>query len=351
MFESAPSRGERLTVVIVAIDGVRWQDIFEGVDPALAKQFGLDSKEIVSADALTPHLHELARSSGVLLGGPRSRGHVRASGPNFLSLPGYEEMLGGRAPRCRDNQCQGIERPTIVDEFASERDARLGDVVVITSWPRIGCVAATDPDRAVFSLGRSGGTHLEVLRTRSATAHWLALGERAPSAPGHDDFRPDAYTAALATAVLATRPRFLFLGLGETDEYAHGGDYRKYLGALRAADRTVGTVVSTLRGFEAAGVRTLLLVTADHGRERLFKNHGREFPESARVWLAAAGNALTIAPHDGDSLDRDLYLSDLVPTVRYAARMPEPDAPGGHVISELFEPGREPSRFAGGGFH
>lgn len=35
-------------------------------------------------------------------------------------------------------------------------------------------------------------------------------------------------------------PSFLFLGLGDTDEYAHRNDYRGYLRALGHADHVVG---------------------------------------------------------------------------------------------------------------
>jgi hypothetical protein len=33
-------------VILVAIDGVRWQDVFEGVDPVLAKRAGMVDEEV-----------------------------------------------------------------------------------------------------------------------------------------------------------------------------------------------------------------------------------------------------------------------------------------------------------------
>lgn len=78
-------------------------------------------------------------------------------------------------------------------------------------------------------------------------------------------------------------------------------------------------------------------MTTDHGRERGFRSHGREYPESARVWLAATENAIDV--RQVGSLERDLYLEDIVPTVRFVAGLPESPTLGGHVIAELFEPG------------
>jgi hypothetical protein len=57
-------------------------------------------------------------------------------------------------------------------------------------------------------------------------------------------------------------------------------------------------VVSTGRSYRSHedslqddGEHTTVIVTADHGRGRDYRVHGRAFPESARVWLVAAGGA------------------------------------------------------------
>jgi hypothetical protein len=48
---------------------------------------------------------------------------MRASGPNFVSLPGYLEMFTGKASACTHNSCPPIETDTVIDEAraASER--------------------------------------------------------------------------------------------------------------------------------------------------------------------------------------------------------------------------------------
>ena len=49
------------------------------------------------------------------------------------------------------------------------------------------------------------------------------------------------------------------------------------------------TLLRMLAGFEREGRRTTLLVTTDHGRAIDFTGHGANAPESAAVWLIAAG--------------------------------------------------------------
>jgi arylsulfatase A-like enzyme len=139
--------------------------------------------------------------------------------------------------------------------------------------------------------------------------------------PGVGRFRRDRTTAQRALAHLAhAGPDFLFLGLGEPDEFAHRGDYSGYIGSIRGADRVIGELVTTLAGMGARGEHTTVFVTSDHGRAKAFREHGGAYPESARVWLVAFGGAIrtrgalgTPAPH---------RLADLAPTARVILGLP-----------------------------
>ena len=59
----------------------------------------------VRARALTPNLHRLFFDEGVALGDPRIGEGVLASGPVYVSLPGYLEMMTGAPSACADNDC------------------------------------------------------------------------------------------------------------------------------------------------------------------------------------------------------------------------------------------------------
>ena len=298
--------------IVIVLDGARWQEIFLGVDPALARKAGAPAS---SLGAPMPHLRALAAARGVALGAPGSGGEVRASGPNFVSLPGYTELFTGRAPSsCQSNDCARTTLPTVADDVrACAGSAR--DVAVFASWPEIERAATSRPSSIVVSTGRHLVAGEPILREDPARAALLDAGAAAGAWPGDGDFRPDTLTAALATRYLATeRPRFLFVGLGEADEYAHRGDYVGYLGALRTADDAIDAIVRTLDGMGERGRRTSVFVTADHGRAAGFREHGGDFPESARVWLVGINGGIaarTAGAHDGD-----LRLADLAPTVR-----------------------------------
>lgn len=331
---STSIRPEMITVV-VALDGVRWREVFEGVEPERAARLGL---RVDAAGELMPSLHRLMETRGCSLGSPASPAPITASGPNFVSLPGYTELFTGMAPvDCPDNECGRVRVSTLADQ-AAELSALPEQVAVISSWPKIERAAARTPERMVISAGRTGGANLDKLRGRKPLERAYRRGCDADPAPGWGDFRPDRYTADLALDYLdEVRPRFLFVGLGETDEYAHHNDYRHYLQALRHADTVVGQLYQRLERAERQGARTLLLVTSDHGRQD-FVHHGADYPKSARTWLVAAGSEISARGYVVSPAPR--RLADLAPTVRslwglapaYGAAERRPGA----VLTELF---------------
>ncbi len=309
--EPVPSAHADNMTVLVAWDGVRWQEVFEGVDAKRARASALPKR---TSPQLLPNLYQLVSADGCAIGSPQAATVLSATGPNYLSLPGYTEMFTGASPvGCHDNDCGQVTSRTIADDAVS-LDTSLGAVAVITSWPRIERAASVDPKTMIISAGRTHGSNQQALH-RSQRA-WKAYqqGRAADPAPGFGDFRPDRYTAELALAYLEDfAPRFLFVGLGETDEYAHHNDYPKYIDALRRADETVGKIHRILERAEVRGVSTTLFVTSDHGRSG-FIHHGGAYPSSSRSWLVAAGSTISCRGFVHSPEPR--RLADLGPTLR-----------------------------------
>jgi hypothetical protein len=294
--------GERVQgrVVIVTIDGVRWQEIFQGSDPARTNEPPLDAR------SMTPNLHRLGERQGAFIGAP-DHGTISATGPNYVSLPGYNEILGGRAPRCQDNKCTRTPLPSLLDEAR----AAGAKVAAFSSWETIALAASSAPGGFKLSCGRNHDDAIDP---------W----------PGEGDYRPDHLTIDLALAYYEKeRPDVFFLGLGDTDEHAHHGNYPQYVQALRRADDVVGRLVNLI------DENTTIVVTADHGRAESFNHHGG-MVEAGRVWLAAAG------PHfhaRGEVISaHPRRLADITPTLRVVLGLP-PDTSerSGAPIEELFE--------------
>ena len=304
--EENSGRGVDAPVVIVAIDGVRWQEVFVGTDMTLS------TSAPVLAPSIFRHLHAFARERGAFIGAP-GHGTISASGPNFVSLPGYTELLGGRPSRCMDNGCARTTLPSILDE-ARGAGAK---VAAFASWEKLDLAATASPGAFVSSCGRKGDPAIDP---------W----------PGHGDYRPDRITADVALAHYeAELPDVFFLGLGDPDEFAHRGDYPGYLAALRHADAIIGRLVALLDRLGDRGQATHVVVTADHGRASDFRNHG-SMPEAARVWMVAAGPRFAARGNVRSRVPR--HLADIAPTLRVVLGLP-PDVSkrSGTPITELFD--------------
>lgn len=301
------------SVVLVTIDGARWQEIFGGVDAALARRHGLSAHEVVPADVLLPNLHRRVAARGVAIGAP-GHGLIRASGPRHVSLPGYLELLSGSALGCTDNDCAPTKRTTILDEVRALPGVQPVDVAAIGSWEVLERAVSCDPASLTVSTGRSVGVSRERVRAGEGMAALLDVAAGSSPWPGHGDYRADRFTGPIALGYLrARRPRFLFVGLGDTDEHAHRDDYRSYLHALRAADDFVGELLDVVTD------DTVVLVTADHGRASDFSSHGRD-AASSRVFLLATGGGLPV--RGAVDTSDDLRLGDVATTLRALFGLP-----------------------------
>jgi len=303
-------------VVIVTVDGVRWQDVFEGSDPALGGEPRL------SRETLMPRTHQLVATRGVALGATRDGcGTVHTAGLSNVSLPGYIEIFTGHASRCLDNKCDGVAG-SVLDEAAR---ARVDGVASIGSWDVLAKAVSGGASDALVSAGRSWPD------SASATgrlAELVAVGASADPYPGHGGYRPDAATAAIALEYYrAARPALFHVGLGDTDEYGHRMDYGSYLTALRRADALIGDVADVLDTMGEQGAKTTVLVVPDHGRSSDFRDHGVFRPESGRAFVLAFGGG--IAARGIACPTRDVTLADIAPTIRALMGLPR-DTTYGH---------------------
>ncbi len=323
---------ERTTsaVVLVVLDGVRAQEIFGGADRALARGRGLNPMAWANPRDLTPNLQRELDADAIAVGVPGHGAEMVASGPRFISLPGYLEIFAGKPdPACEGNECVRPPAHTFVDDVRDSTGE--GDVAVITSWPSIARAASGDLSAYVMSAGRKLVSRPDVLRSDPAMGPLLDRGARVKAWPGQGDYRPDAFTGKVALRYLEmARPRLLFVGLGDADEYAHRGDYHGYLEAVHASDAFLGDLQATLARMGARGRHTTVLVTADHGRAYSFNDHGARYPESSRVWLVAAGG--DVHGHGILASARRHTLSDIAPTVRALLGIPGEGRPIDEVL-------------------
>jgi hypothetical protein len=83
----------------------------------------------------------------------------------------------------------------------------------------------------------------------------------------------------------------LFIGLGETDDWAHFGAYTEYLNAAHLGDSYLRELWDLVQSMPQYRGKTTLIVLPDHGRGEGTKwtSHGKDIPESKETWMAFLG--------------------------------------------------------------
>ena len=132
-------------VVIITLDGYRWQEMFSG---AAQEYFKRDSKGQPQAaekrfwrpDAgerrklLTPFLWSVVASEGQIFGDPSTNSRAHLTNGLWFSYPGYNEMFAG-APDARIDSNQKIPNPNVtVLEWLNKRPGFAGRVAAFGSW-------------------------------------------------------------------------------------------------------------------------------------------------------------------------------------------------------------------------
>jgi hypothetical protein len=283
-------------VVVVTLDGLRWQELFGGAQRELiSNEAGgvADSAGLVlrfwretgaaRREALLPFLWSVVASRGRILGDSAGGSSVRVSNGKRFSYPGYNELLSG-APDDRIDSNGKIPNPNLtVLEWLNRRPVFRGRVAAFGSW---------DVLPFIVNSARSGiPTNGEGPPVRNpSTAVERALNDLAADLPPYwGTVRFDAVTMQGALHYLKTRrPRVLYVMLGDTDEWAHERRYDLYLDAAWRGDRFLRTLWETVQSLPGYRDRTALIVATDHGRGsgNDWTDHGREVPAAERIWMA-----------------------------------------------------------------
>ncbi len=311
-------------VVLVVSDGLRWQEVFRGADPSLldSKRGGVRDADKLRSEfyrpepeaarqALLPFFWSVVARQGQLFGNRDRRSIARvANGLNF-SYPGYNEMLTGRPdPRIDRNDFGPNPNETVFEILGREEGFR-GRVAAFATWGVFNDIFARERSRIPVYAGwdpplESSSPRLLLLRElyRTTTRIW------------EDNSLDSLMHAALKEYLREHRPRLLFAGYGETDEWAHAGRYDLTLRAAHQFDRFLADLWETLQGLPEYRDQTLLLVTTDHGRgsgPSEWRQHGRKIRGSEAVWIAALGPDVA-ARGERDDVG-EVTLGQIAPTI------------------------------------
>ena len=285
-------------VLIVTLDGMRWQEVFGGADSALihdgkytgdvkrlSEKFWANRAEDRRA-MLFPFLWNTVKNKGRIYGNRSLGNNVNVANGFHMSYPGYSEIFTGYPdPRIRSNDKIPNPNETVL-EFLGKQAGFTGKVAAFASW---------DVFPYILNKWRSGiFVNADIDTLPFSFPVFTLLNEMQFLTTKPIGVRPDLLTYFSAREYLKKfTPRVLFIGLDETDDYAHRGEYDHYLESAHEADAMLADLWQTVQGTPQYRNHTTLIITCDHGRgDRVrenWKNHESGIVESGETWLAVIG--------------------------------------------------------------
>ncbi len=290
-------------IIIITTDGFRWQEVFKGMDSAIANnsKFNQGDSEYIYKNywsneenerrkKLLPFLWSTVVEKGQLFGNRTAGSKVDNANPYWFSYPGYNEIMTGYPDTAINKNSYPANPHETVLEFLNKQPKCKGKVAAFGAW---------DAFDRILNEERSG---IPVMSAFDPTGGKNpTANERLINAMNKDAHRPfgeeeclDVFTHYAALEYLKTKkPRVLYIAYGETDEWAHSGQYRSYLDAAHQVDAWLKDIWDFVQKDPQYKNKTTLFITVDHGRGDMNKeewtSHNNKIQDAHEIWFGVMG--------------------------------------------------------------
>jgi Type I phosphodiesterase / nucleotide pyrophosphatase len=285
-------------LVIVTLDGMRWQEVFGGADAALLlnKKYTRDSagtsNKFWSVETnerrkkLFPFLWNTIYTQGQLYGNRWLDNKVNNANPYFFSYPGYNEIFTGYPDTLVNSNDKIPNKNTNVLEFINGQKNYEGKVAAFTTWDVFPYILNTQRSKLFVNAD------VDTLRFKNPSLQLINDMQLLTTRPL--DVRPDVFTYFAAKEYMKIyQPKVLYIAFDETDDFAHGGEYDQYLKSAHAEDAMIADLWKYIQSSGKYKNKTTLIVTCDHGRGDAIKDnwqhHGAKIEDAGQIWIAAIG--------------------------------------------------------------
>lgn len=287
-------------VVIVTLDGFRWQELYRGADADLINSKYTDNKAgiqkkfwaetaVERRKLLMPFLWSTMVTKGQLYGDRDMGNHDEVANIYHFSYPGYNEIFTGFPDIWMNSNNPVLNRNTNVLEYLNKQKGFENRVAVFASWEIF---------PAIFNVKRSGlmvnagYTDFEDSTAGERLKYLNELQHKGPHYLG--ETRIDFMTYEFGKEYLKQyKPRILYFAFDETDDLAHAGNYKMYLTQAHQEDAFLQELWQYLQTDPVYKDKTTLIVTCDHGRGDMscagWRSHGFWIKDSGQTWMAVIG--------------------------------------------------------------
>ena len=311
-------------VILITLDGLRWEEVFQGIDSLLLHNKNYTkSKDILipyfwdtnpekRREKLMPFFWNTVVKEGFILGNRSVGSKVNLTNTHRFSYPGYNEILSGRADDENIYSNDKIPNPNkTILELGSEQGYK-NSVAAFGSWDRFKFIINESRSGIPINDGYNPApgdgisekeTYLNHLQ-KQAIMPWASV-------------RQDVFTHNYALEYMKRKhPKLIYISYGETDDFAHDGDYTHYILATRNTDAMIKELWEFCQRDSFYKGKTSFIITTDHGRGKEpkdWQHHGNTIVGSDEVWIAGLGSQIDTL---GESmLNSQFYSNQIAQTI------------------------------------
>jgi hypothetical protein len=323
----ANAQNKTENIILITLDGARTQEIFGGIDldilksitkeglvedTRIYKRYWAETAQARREKVMPFFWGTLMKQHGSIAGNRSLGSVVQITNSHRFSYPGYSEILTGQAHDDVIDSNDKKQNPyATVLEFVKRKlalDSR--QVAAFASWDVMSWIVEQKPGSITKNAGYEAYDHPDAAIQELSKLQFESMTP-------WDGVRHDVYTFRFALAHLKTyRPRFLYLALGETDDWAHDGRYDRMIQALERTDNYLRQLWETLESSDHYRGKTTVIITVDHGRGSItgqWKDHGKKIEGAKYIWLAVLSPD---SPRRGEWADEEtIYQSQIAATI------------------------------------
>lgn len=299
-FSSFSQSGNAPNIFIITTDGFRWQEVFNGADSAiinnpryvkntdLLKQLFWHDDVNERRKMLMPFVWRTIASNGSLYGNRLYENKVAVANPYRFSYAGYNEIFTGYADPAVITNSKKRNSNENLFEFLNDQPEYKNKVAAFASWNLFEYILNGRSGNFYLNCGYQAIDHDSLTNTEKAVN---AIQQNIMNPL--QDTRNDMLTFVAAREYIQNRhPKVVYISFGETDEYAHGGNYDGYLQSAHLFDEYLAQLWYLINKDPFYKNNTSIIITTDHGRgqkSNTWVRHGLFTPGSSDTWLLTLG--------------------------------------------------------------
>ena len=313
-------------VFLITIDGLRWQEVFNGADSLLIRdrKFSNQPRELSEVfwrenyyerrKVLLPFIWNTVSKIGQIHGNRTLGSKVNLTNKLVFSYPGYNEILTGRADdkNITSNSKIPNDNITVLEDFAMKYTKN--KVAAFASWDVFDFIINEERSGVYTNCGFEPSYNLPL------TNQEILINELQSQTPSPwVNVRLDGFTHQFAKEFIRkNKPDLIYIAYGETDDFAHGGDYSSYLKSSLNTDNLIEDLWNYTQEDEYYKDKTTFIITTDHGRGTIpldsWTGHGANISGADQTWIIAFGKGVT-AKGEID-YDSQFFSNQIAPYIR-----------------------------------